>query len=144
MTDQTSQQTTTDTSGRRFRVLVVDDSQIIRTAASNMLGDAFDVELAVDGMDALAKLATFKADIIFVDIVMPRLGGYETVALLRSNAHEFKGAPIIMMSSKTGTFDVAKGRLVGCDDYIVKPFEKKDLLGAIERHAHMFNVAEAT
>lgn len=143
MNDHTQNTTQIDQAGQRTRVLVVDDSQIIRASAASMLGDEFEVVLAEDGMDALAKLANFKADIIFIDIVMPRLGGYETVALLRSNAHAFKGAPIVMMSSKTGTFDVAKGRLVGCDDYIVKPFEKQDLLSAIARHARASQPAVA-
>lgn len=118
---------------RRLKVLVVDDSQTIRAAAQSVLGSSFEVAMAEDGFAALAKLSTFRPDIIFIDIVMPRLDGYETVSLLRSNA-AFNAVPVIMMSSRGGAFDVAKGRLIGCNDYIVKPFEKDALLEVMARH----------
>lgn len=115
-----------------LKVLIVDDSQTIRSTAQQILGDGFQVQSCDDGFAALAKLASFRPDIIFIDIVMPRLDGYETVALLRTN-REFDGVPVVMMSSRGGAFDVAKGRLIGCNDYIVKPFSKDDLAVALRQ-----------
>lgn len=114
----------------KLKVLVVDDSQTIRTSAASILSDDFELMTAEDGLDALSKVGKFHPDIIFIDIVMPRLGGYETVSLLRSNP-EFSMLPIIMMSSKSGTFDIAKGRLIGCDSYVVKPFDRDTLLKSL-------------
>ena len=88
---------------------------------------------ATDGFDALAKIADTKPDIIFVDIMMPRLDGYQTCALIKNNS-EFKETPVIMLSSKDGLFDKAKGRIVGSDQYLTKPFSKNELLGAIQAH----------
>lgn len=117
----------------RPRVLVVDDSQTIRVSAQSILGDAYVVEMAEDGFAAIAKLAHFRPDIIFIDIVMPRLDGYDTVTLLRTNA-AFTRTPVIMMSSRGGAFDIAKGRLVGCTDYIIKPFDRDAIESAISKH----------
>lgn len=117
----------------RPRVLVVDDSQTIRVSAQSILGDAYVVEMAEDGFAAIAKLALFRPDIIFIDIVMPRLDGYDTVTLLRTNP-AFSRTPVIMMSSRGGAFDVAKGRLVGCTDYIIKPFDREAIESAISKH----------
>lgn len=114
----------------KLKVLVVDDSQTIRTSATSILSEEYELMTAEDGLDALSKVGRFHPDIIFIDIVMPRLGGYETVSLLRANP-EFSMLPIIMMSSKSGTFDIAKGRLIGCDSYVVKPFDRETLLNSL-------------
>ena len=89
-----------------------------------------DVITATDGFDALAKIADSHPEIIFVDIMMPRLDGYQTCALIKNNS-EFKSTPVVMLSSKDGLFDKAKGRIVGSDRYITKPFSKEELLGTI-------------
>ncbi len=122
-----------NTSDSRPKVLLVDDSQTIRAAAQSILGDAYDVQMAEDGFAAIAKLSKFNPDIIFIDIVMPRLDGYDTVTLLRTNPL-FASTPVIMMSSRGGAFDVAKGRLVGCTDYIIKPFDADAIESAIKRY----------
>jgi twitching motility two-component system response regulator PilG len=90
---------------------------------------------AVDGFDALAKIAESRPEIIFVDIMMPRLDGYQTCALIKNNS-EFKTTPVVMLSSKDGLFDKAKGRIVGSDRYITKPFSKEELLGTIRTLVH--------
>jgi len=112
-------------------VLVIDDSKTIRRSAENLLSKAgCDVITATDGFDALAKIADSHPEIIFVDIMMPRLDGYQTCALIKNNS-EFKSTPVVMLSSKDGLFDKAKGRIVGSDRYITKPFSKEELLGTI-------------
>ncbi|EGG98742.1 twitching motility protein PilG [gamma proteobacterium IMCC2047] len=95
---------------------------------------------AEDGFDALSKIVDYKPDIIFVDIMMPRLDGYQACALIKNN-QEFKRTPVIMLSSKDGLFDKAKGRIVGSDQYLTKPFSKEELLGAIKEHVASINVA---
>ncbi|MCZ6658518.1 MAG: twitching motility response regulator PilG [Gammaproteobacteria bacterium] len=113
------------------KVLVIDDSKTIRRSAENLLSkEGCDVITATDGFDALAKIADSKPAIIFVDIMMPRLDGYQTCALIKNNS-EFKATPVVMLSSKDGLFDKAKGRIVGSDRYITKPFSKEELLGTI-------------
>jgi len=113
------------------KVLVIDDSKTIRRSAENLLAkEGFEVITAIDGFDALAKIADARPEIIFVDIMMPRLDGYQTCALIKNNS-EFKGTPVVMLSSKDGLFDRAKGRIVGSDQYITKPFSKEELLGTI-------------
>ena len=113
------------------RVLVIDDSKTIRRSAENLLSkEGCDVITATDGFDALAKIADSRPEIIFVDIMMPRLDGYQTCALIKNNS-EFKATPVVMLSSKDGLFDKAKGRIVGSDRYITKPFSKEGLLGTI-------------
>jgi len=113
------------------KVLVIDDSKTIRRSAENLLSKAgCDVITAIDGFDALAKIADSHPEIIFVDIMMPRLDGYQTCALIKNNS-EFKATPVVMLSSKDGLFDKAKGRIVGSDRYITKPFSKEELLGTI-------------
>jgi twitching motility two-component system response regulator PilG len=113
------------------KVLVIDDSKTIRRSAENLLAKVgCDVITATDGFDALAKIADSRPEIIFVDIMMPRLDGYQTCALIKNNA-EFKATPVVMLSSKDGLFDRAKGRIVGSDQYITKPFSKDDLLQTI-------------
>ena len=114
--------------------MVVDDSKTIRRTAETLLQrEGFNVITAEDGFEALAKIANQKPDLIFVDIMMPRLDGYQTCALIKNNAH-FKSTPVIMLSSKDGLFDKAKGRIVGSDQYVTKPFSKVELLEAVENH----------
>ena len=124
---------TVNQTDNRPKVLVVDDSQTIRASAMSILGDAYNIEMAEDGFAAIAKLASFQPDIVFIDIVMPRLDGYDTVTLLRTNP-AFSTTPVIMMSSRGGAFDVAKGRLVGCTDYIIKPFDRQAIEDAIGKY----------
>ncbi len=116
------------------KVMVIDDSKTIRRTAETLLAKAgCEVITAVDGFDALAKIADSRPAIIFVDIMMPRLDGYQTCALIKNNS-EFKGTPVIMLSSKDGLFDKAKGRIVGSDEYLTKPFGKSELMNAIQSH----------
>src|SRR4249919_501622 len=117
-----------------LKVLVIDDSKTIRRTAETLLAkEGCQVFTAVDGFDALSKIADHRPDIIFVDIMMPRLDGYQTCSLIKHNK-TFKDTPVIMLSSKDGLFDRARGRLVGSEQYLTKPFTKDELLGAIERH----------
>ncbi|MEM7078517.1 MAG: twitching motility response regulator PilG [Pseudomonadota bacterium] len=119
-----------------MKVLVIDDSKTIRRSAENLLSkEGYDVITATDGFDALAKIADSRPEIIFVDIMMPRLDGYQTCALIKNNS-EFKGTPVVMLSSKDGLFDKAKGRIVGSDQYITKPFSRDELLGTIRTLVH--------
>ena len=115
-------------------VIVVDDSKTIRQTAETLLKKTgYNVITATDGFNALAKIAELKPDIIFVDVMMPRLDGYQTCALIK-NSKAFNHIPVIMMSSKDGIFDKAKGRLVGSDYYLTKPFSRDELLGTIKKH----------
>jgi len=117
-----------------LKIMVIDDSKTIRRTAETLLKKAgCTVITATDGFDALAKIADNKPDIIFVDIMMPRLDGYQACALIKNNS-SFKNTPVIMLSSKDGLFDKAKGRVVGSDQYLTKPFSKDELLGAIREH----------
>jgi len=117
-----------------LKAMVIDDSKTIRRTAETLLKKVgCEVVTATDGFDALAKIADNKPDIIFVDIMMPRLDGYQTCALIKNN-REFKSTPVIMLSSKDGLFDRAKGRIVGSDQYLTKPFSRDELLGAISQH----------
>jgi twitching motility two-component system response regulator PilG len=117
-----------------LKVLVIDDSKVIRRTAETLLKkEGCDVVTAEDGFDALAKVADHRPDIVFVDIMMPRLNGYETCSLIKNN-RAFSTTPVIMLSSKDGLFDRARGRIVGSDQYLTKPFTKEELIGAIERH----------
>lgn len=116
-----------------LKVMVVDDSKTIRRTAETLLKkQGCNVETGIDGYDALSKIADFRPEIIFIDIMMPRLDGYQTCALVKSN-QEFKNTPIIMLSSKDGVFDKAKGRVVGSDNYLTKPFSRDELLSAITK-----------
>jgi len=108
---------------RGLKILVVDDSKTIRRTAETLLAkEGCEVFTAVDGFDALAKIADHRPDVIFVDIMMPRLDGYQTCSLIKHNK-VFKETPVIMLSSKDGLFDRARGRLVGSEQYLTKPFE---------------------
>ena len=123
-----------DSQNKSLKIMVVDDSKTIRRTAETLLQrEGFNVITAEDGFEALAKIANQKPDLIFVDIMMPRLDGYQTCALIKNNAH-FKSTPVIMLSSKDGLFDKAKGRIVGSDQYVTKPFSKVELLEAVENH----------
>ena len=118
-------------------IMIIDDSKTIRRTAETLLEKAgCKVVTATDGFDALAKIADTRPDLIFVYIMMPRLDGYQTCALIKFNS-EFKSTPVIMLSSKDGLFDKAKGRIVGSDQYLTKPFSKNELLAAIEQHKHV-------
>lgn len=117
-----------------LKVLVVDDSKTIRRTAETLLSkEGCEVFTAVDGFDALSKVADHHPDIIFVDIMMPRLDGYQTCALIKHNK-VFRSTPVVMLSSKDGLFDRARGRIVGSEQYLTKPFTRDELLSAIETH----------
>lgn len=116
------------------RVMVIDDSRTIRRTAETLLRrEGAEVETAVDGFEALAKIAEQQPQIIFVDVMMPRLDGYQTCALIKNN-RTFKNTPVIMLSSKDGLFDKARGRIVGSEQYVTKPFTREELLDAIRTH----------
>ena len=116
------------------KVMVIDDSNTIRRSAEIFLVQAgCQVVLAEDGFDALAKIADHHPDIVFCDIMMPRLDGYQTCALIKKNPR-FGVTPVIMLSSKDGLFDRARGRMVGSDEYLTKPFTKDSLLKAVATH----------
>lgn len=116
-----------------FKVLVIDDSNTIRRSAEIFLKQGgHDVMLAEDGFDALSKVNDYAPHLIFCDILMPRLDGYQTCAIIKRNAH-FAGTPIIMLSSKDGVFDKARGRMVGSEEYLTKPFTKDQLLQAVQQ-----------
>mgnify|MGYP001039079486 FL=1 len=116
-----------------LKVMIVDDSNTIRRTAETILSKAgCEVVTAIDGFDSLAKIVDVVPDVIFVDIMMPRLDGYQTCALIKNN-NEFKHTPVIMLSSKDGLFDKAKGRIVGADEYLTKPFSKNELFEVLER-----------
>lgn len=123
----------TDLAG--VKVMVIDDSNTIRRSAEIFLKSAgCEVILAEDGFDALAKIAEQHPQVIFVDIMMPRLDGYQTCALIKRNAR-FKSTPVIMLSSKDGLFDRARGRMAGSDQYLTKPFTQETLTEAVVAHA---------
>ena len=118
-----------------LRVMVIDDSKTIRRTAETLLKkEGCDVVTATDGFEALAKIADHQPQIIFVDIMMPRLDGYQTCALIKKNPR-FAATPVVMLSSRDGLFDRARGRMVGSDEYLTKPFTKDSLLQAVSRHA---------
>ncbi|MEW9899481.1 response regulator [Chitinivorax sp. PXF-14] len=114
--------------------MVIDDSNTIRRSAEIFLGQAgCEVILAEDGFDALSKIADSHPDLIFVDVMMPRLDGYQTCSLIKKHPR-FKTTPVIMLSSKDGLFDRARGRMVGSDEYLTKPFTKDSLLQVVGAH----------
>ena len=116
-----------------LKVMVIDDSKTIRRTAETLLKkEGCDVVTAVDGFEALAKISDQQPHIIFVDIMMPRLDGYQTCALIKHN-QMFKSTPVIMLSSKDGLFDKARGRIVGSDQYLTKPFTRDELLAAVRK-----------
>lgn len=119
-----------------LRVMVIDDSKTIRRTAETLLKrEGAEVVTATDGFEALAKIADQRPQIIFVDIMMPRLDGYQTCALIKNN-QVFKHTPVIMLSSKDGLFDKARGRIVGSEQYLTKPFTREELIEAIRKHVN--------
>jgi twitching motility two-component system response regulator PilG len=129
-----SQASASQTGGSSVKVLVIDDSNTIRRSAEIFLKQGgYEVLLAEDGFDALSKVNDHQPDLIFCDILMPRLDGYQTCAIIKRNA-KFAEVPVIMLSSKDGLFDKARGRMVGSQDYLTKPFTKDQLLAAVEQH----------
>ena len=117
------------------KVLVIDDSNTIRRSAEIFLKQGgYEVVLAEDGFDALAKINDTPPDLIFCDILMPRLDGYQTCAIIKRNPR-FAPIPVVMLSSKDGVFDKARGRMVGSQDYLTKPFTKDQLLTAVQQIA---------
>jgi len=126
-----AQKKTGEAQNPTLKVMVIDDSKTIRRTAETLLAKSgYEVITATDGFEALAKVVDNQPDIIFMDIMMPRLDGYQTCALIKNN-DAFKNTPIIMLSSKDGLFDRARGRIVGSDSYITKPFSKEELLTAV-------------
>ena len=124
-----------------IKVLVIDDSNTIRRSAEMFLRQAgYEVILAEDGFDALAKIADHQPRLIFVDIMMPRLDGYQTCALIKQNP-KLKSTPVIMLSSKDGVFDRARGRLAGSDRYLTKPFTKEGLIAAVNEYVGPSSIA---
>jgi twitching motility two-component system response regulator PilG len=119
------------------KVMVIDDSNTIRRSAEIFLkASGCEVILAEDGFDALAKISSENPDVIFVDIMMPRLDGYQTCSLIKRN-NRYKTTPVIMLSSKDGLFDRARGRMVGSDQYLTKPFTQETLIEAVQTYAAM-------
>ncbi len=115
----------------RLKVLVIDDSQTIRRSAETLLSAAgYAVVTAADGYEALAQVADENPDLIFIDIMMPRLDGFQACALIKRNPR-YAATPVVMLSSKDGLFDRARGRLAGADEYLTKPFTRDELLGAV-------------
>jgi twitching motility two-component system response regulator PilG len=118
-----------------LRILVVDDSSTIRRSAESMLtAEGYEVVTAENGFEALSKVARHNPDLIFVDIMMPRLDGYQTCAIIKNNT-QYRSTPVVMLTSKDGLFDQARGRVVGSDLYLTKPFTKEELLAAVAQHA---------
>ncbi|MFN8901444.1 MAG: twitching motility response regulator PilG [Lysobacteraceae bacterium] len=119
-----------------LRVMVIDDSRTIRRTAETLLKrEGAEVVTADDGFQALGRIAEVQPHLIFVDIMMPRLDGYQTCALIKAN-QLFRGTPVIMLSSKDGLFDKARGRIVGSEDYLTKPVTRDELLDAVRRYVH--------
>ena len=132
--NSTAEGSETTAGAKKLRILVVDDSATIRRSAETMLAnDGCEVITAENGFEALSKITRHHPDLIFVDIMMPRLDGYQTCAIIKNNA-EFRDTPVIMLTSKDGLFDMARGRVVGSDQYLTKPFTREELLGAVKQH----------
>ena len=114
--------------------MVIDDSQTIRSTAESLLTkQGYLIVTASDGFEALAKIANDPPDLIFIDIMMPRLDGYQACALIKANPR-YAGIPVIMLSSKDGLFDRARGRIVGSNEYLTKPFTRDELIEAVRSH----------
>ncbi len=133
--EHTQEKMNGETAGSAVRILVVDDSSTIRRSAESMLtAEGYDVVTAENGFEALSMVARHHPDLIFVDIMMPRLDGYQTCAIIKNNA-QYRATPVVMLTSKDGLFDQARGRVVGSDLYLTKPFTKEELLAAAAQHA---------
>lgn len=132
--NSTADDTKAPAASKKLRILVVDDSATIRRSAETMLAnEGCDVITAENGFEALSKITRHHPDLIFVDIMMPRLDGYQTCAIIKNNI-EFRETPVVMLTSKDGLFDMARGRVVGSDQYLTKPFTRDELLGAVKQH----------
>ncbi len=119
-----------------IKVMIIDDSNTIRRTAEALLKKAgYEVLTAADGFEAMSVITDHRPDIIFVDIMMPRLDGYQTCRLIKNNK-QFKGTPVIMLSSKDGLFDRARGRIAGSQEHVNKPFTQEDLIGVINKYVH--------
>ncbi|HEC13444.1 MAG TPA: response regulator [Acidiferrobacteraceae bacterium] len=117
-----------------IKVMVIDDSNTIRRTTEALLKKAgYDVFTASDGFEAMAMITDHRPDIIFVDIMMPRLDGYQTCSLIKNNS-QFKNTPVVMLSSKDGLFDRARGRIAGSEEHVNKPFTQQELVQAINKH----------
>lgn len=117
-----------------LKIMVIDDSKTIRRTAETLLkNEGYEVIVATDGFEALSMIADHQPSLIFLDIMMPRLDGYQTCALIKHH-RVFRHTPVVMLSSKDGLFDRARGRVVGSDHYITKPFTREQLLAAIDQH----------
>ena len=133
--EHTPEQAESASGAAALRILVVDDSSTIRRSAESMLkAEGYDVVTAENGFEALSMVARHKPDLIFVDIMMPSLDGYQTCAIIKNNV-EYRATPVVMLTSKDGLFDQARGRVVGSDLYLTKPFTKEELLAAVAQHA---------
>lgn len=122
------------TEASKVKVMIVDDSNTIRRSAELFLKQVgYTVILVENGFEALTSVFDTRPDIIFVDIMMPRLDGYQTCQLIKKN-DDFKDVPIVMLSSKDGLFDKARGRIVGSNEYLTKPFSKEGLLESVRKH----------
>jgi twitching motility two-component system response regulator PilG len=129
------QEVTEPGSGADFRVMVIDDSKTIRHTAETLLKrEGYQVITATDGFEALSMIADYRPGLIFLDIMMPRLDGYQTCALIKHH-RVFRHTPVVMLSSKDGLFDRARGRVVGSDNYLTKPFTREQLLNVIRQHS---------
>jgi twitching motility two-component system response regulator PilG len=133
--DTTTDNTESTAKAKKLRILVIDDSATIRRSAETMLAnEGCEVITAENGFEALSKITRHHPNLIFVDIMMPRLDGYQTCAIIKNNS-EFRSTPVVMLTSKDGLFDMARGRVVGSDQYLTKPFTREELLGAVKQHA---------
>ena len=131
--DHSNDSASTDLDG--LKVMVIDDSRTIRKSAETMLSrEGCEVITADDGFEALSLIHKHQPDLVFVDIMMPRLDGYQTCAIIKNN-DQFRDTPVIMLTSKDGLFDKARGRIVGSDHYLTKPFTKDELLSAVREKA---------
>jgi twitching motility two-component system response regulator PilG len=139
MSDESSDKGSGNLAG--LKVMVIDDSRTIRKSAETMLGrEGCEVLTADDGFEALSLIHKHHPDMIFVDIMMPRLDGYQTCAIIKNN-ERFRATPVIMLTSKDGLFDKARGRIVGSDHYLTKPFTKDELLETVREQAPARNAA---
>ena len=128
----TEDETAASATDRGHKILVIDDSQTIRRSTESMLSsEGFEVLTAEDGFQALSIIAEHHPEVIFVDIMMPRLDGYQTCAVIKNNP-QFKDTPVVMLTSKDGIFDRARGRVVGSDHYLTKPFTRGQLLSTLQ------------
>ncbi len=122
------------TQPNQVKVLIVDDSETIRRTAEALLNkEGYTVNVAEDGFQAFSAIVDYNPDIIFLDVMMPRLDGYQVCSVIKNNP-EFEHIPVIMLSSKDNVFDKARGRISGSEFFMSKPFSKEGLVNAIKAH----------